>query len=142
MGRSILAVLAGLLMGGVVMAAVEWAGYHLYPLPAGIDATDPAQLQVVMQQLPIGAWLFVLVAWFFGAVDGALLAAWLAPSRPWRYALLVVALLALAASANVLLLPHPDWFVAATPVVFIAAWLVGGKIGAMLHDRRRAGISR
>lgn len=142
MVRSVAAVVAGLLMSVLITALIEWAGQQLFPLPPGLDFTDPAQRESLMQQMPAAALWFVLAAWFFGATDGAMLAAWLAPARPWLHGLAVVGLSGLAALSMLLWLPHPFWFVMLTPVAYLLAWLIGGKIGCMLHDRRRAGISR
>lgn len=142
MVRSVVAVVAGLVMTVLITALIEWAGQQLFPLPPGLDFSDPGQHEFVMQQVPVAALCFVLAAWFFGAIDGAILAAWLAPARPWLHGLIVVSLSALAALSMLVLLPHPLWFVLLTPVLYLLAWLIGGKIGCMLHDRRRAGISR
>lgn len=142
MVRSTAAVIAGLAMSVLVTALIEWAGQQVFPLPPGLDFSDPAQREFVMQQMPPAALGFVLAAWFFGATDGAMLAAWLAPARPWLHGLVVVGLSGLAAMSMLLLLPHPRWFVLLAPVLYLLAWLIGGKIGCMLHDRRRAGISR
>src|SRR3990167_1322278 len=140
MARSVAAVLAGLAMSVLMTALIAWAGQQLFPLPPGLDFADPAQREFVMQQVPVAALLLVLAAWFVGATDGAILAAWLAPARPWLHGAVVVGLSALAALSMLLLLPHPLWFVLLTPVLYLLAWLIGGQIGCMLHDRRRAGI--
>ncbi len=137
--RSVLVVLLGVVVGGLIVALLEWAGHQVFPLPAGLNGAEA--LAAYWQQAP-EALLFVLLAWFFGTLDGAMLAAWLAPSHPWRHAVAVTVILALAASATLSMLPHPFWFVLATPVVYLLACVLGGKVGGMLHDRRRAGISR
>jgi hypothetical protein len=152
MARSILAVLMGLLVGVLMIVLIEWAGQQLYPVPAGIDSSEldpakldlskPQQLAADTEQMPMLALVFVLVAWFFGVTDGAMLAAWLAPARPWLHAAWVAGLLALAALAMLLARPHPGWFQLATPLVYLTAWAIGGRIGCMLHDRRRAGVAR
>lgn len=139
--RSIVAVVVGVIVGGAMVALLEWAGHQVFPLPAGLDVANTDAIAAYWQQTPGALW-FVLLAWFFGTLDGAMLAAWLAPSHPWRHAVLVAAILALAALATLLLLPHPLWFVLSAPAVYLAACLLGGKVGGMLHDRRRAGISR
>jgi len=140
--RSAVAILFGIIAGALIVALVEWAGQQAFPLPAGVDVNDRAQLVAVIEQAPLSALLMVLLAWFFGACDGAMIAAWLAPSRPWRHGSVVVLVLAMMAVVMLQRLPHPRWFVFATPPTYLLAWLIGSKIGSMLHDRRRAGIAR
>jgi len=70
MGRSILGVLAGLVVGIVLVALVETLGMRLIPPPPGMDPTDPASIAAAMRNMPIGSFLFVLAAWFLGTGVG------------------------------------------------------------------------
>ncbi len=138
--KSLLVILAGLIMGGVVIAAIEYAGHLIYPPPAGLDLADPAAmaaLQAHIDTLPLPAFLMVLLAWLFGAIDGALLASWLAPRKPQRHGAIVALLLFLLAVVNVVSLPHPLWMAVATPFVFISGGFIGVLVGARLHGRRQ-----
>ena len=49
--------LAGVVLGGLVVGSVEWLGHWLYPLPTGLDIEDPKELALAMAELPIGAFL-------------------------------------------------------------------------------------
>ncbi|NQD36685.1 hypothetical protein HPT27_06580 [Permianibacter sp. IMCC34836] len=140
MGRSILAVFAGLLMGAMVTALIEWAGYQLYPVPIGLADVDAAMADY-LRNAPAGSVLMSL-AWFFGGCDGALIAAWWAPQQPWRHGFIVVAILLLVAALMLLQVAHPAWLNWAAPLTYFVAGLVGCKVGSMLHDKRRAGIAR
>jgi hypothetical protein len=42
--RDALAVLAGVIVGGVVVGAVESVGHLIWPPPPGLDVSDPAAL--------------------------------------------------------------------------------------------------
>ena len=50
--RSILAVLAGILVMGITVAAVQWLGHSLYPPPADIDPTDHDAMIALISQMP------------------------------------------------------------------------------------------
>ncbi|MFN4291093.1 MAG: hypothetical protein ACK4E7_09480 [Permianibacter sp.] len=140
--RSVGAIALGLAVAVLLILLLQWAGFRLFPLPPTLQLNEPAQWAHYWAGAPRGALLMVLLSYAFGACDGAILAAWLSPQQPWRHAALVVALVALLALLNVLSVAYPDWFVWSLLPVFLSALLVGGKIGAMLHDRRRAGILR
>ena len=130
--RSILAVLAGLLVAGFVVFVVETIGHTVYPPPAGFDPTTPAGMAAIMGQAPLGALLFVIAAYACGACAGGALAARLQPSAPLAHAIAVGAVLTGAGVLNLLSIPHPMWMTVATIVVFgPAAWL-----GGRLLDRR------
>ena len=49
------AVVAGLVVSVVLIAAVQAISVRLFPPPPGMDANDPAAIARFMQQLPIGA---------------------------------------------------------------------------------------
>jgi len=127
-GRSLLACLAGLVLGSVVIGVVEFVGHQIYPPPAGIDPRDPESIRRAMETISMGALLVVLVAWAIGSVVGGLVAARLAPRQPMRCALIVGAMLLLAGIANLIMLPHPLWFSIVAVLLFLpAAWL-GGRL--------------
>ncbi len=138
MGRSIASVLTGLAIGILIIAILQWAGMQVYPPSATLGVADAD----TMVTPPVGALAMTWVAWFFGAVDAAILSAWLAPGKPWRHAVIVTGLLFGLALLNLASMPYPQWFMVATPLVFLMAALVGGKVGSMMFDRRQIGVAR
>lgn len=124
MGRSIAAVLAGMVLGFVTIAGIEFLGRLLYPLPEGIDLQDPEQLAAVMAEAPTGALLLVLLAWFVGTFAGAALATRIARPRGLGPAMAVGGFFLLAGIANMWMIPHPTWFWIVGVALFLpAAWL-------------------
>ena len=136
MARRIVAIVLGLMSGVVIMLGFEFASMTLFPAPADLATFSATQFADYVQQLPIGAFLLVLAGWFFGAVDAAILAAWLAPNRPLLHAAIVSTVLLVMALANLIMIPHPFWMVIATPFIYIAAFFIGGTTGKRLHARR------
>lgn len=132
-GRSILAVLGGGLVCGLIVFAVEAVSSRIFPLPPGIDLTDPDAIRAAVAQLPIGAYLFVLFAWFLGVFAGAWVAARLAPGSPLVHGLIVAGLVLVAAVVNMVALPHPAWMWVGAPVVILVAGWLGARIGG--HSR-------
>jgi len=139
--RSIVALLAGLLSGVIVILAFEFASNTLFPPPAGFLQFSPAQFAHYVQQLPAMAFVLVLLGWFFGAADAAILSAWLAPQRPLWHAAIVCTIFLLMAAINLFTVPHPFWMVLVTPFIYIAAFLIGSAIGKRLNARRQTSNS-
>lgn len=127
-GRGILAVLGGGLVCGIIVFAIEAVSSRVYPLPPWIDLTDPDAIRAAVAQLPVGAYVFVLLAWFLGPLAGAWVAARLAPGSPVVHGMIVAGLVLASAVVNMVALPHPAWMWIAAP----AAILVGGWLGARL----------
>jgi hypothetical protein len=132
--RSILAVLAGIVVALALVAAIEAGGHAAYPVPAGVDLTSPEQARAYMDGIPLGALLFVFAAWTCGAFGGALVAALLAKSRPMSHAGIVGGVVLAAAAANLAMLPHPTWFA----VLGVAGIVVGAFAAGKLVSLRAA----
>jgi 4-hydroxybenzoate polyprenyltransferase len=134
MGRSILAVVAGLVLGVVIIAAVEYMSHMVYPPPPGLDMKDPEAMKAMVANLPVGALLFLLLAWALGSFGGGWLAARLSQRLQTRHAMIVGALLMLAGIMNMIMIPHPAWLW----VLGIAVYLPAAYLGARLVKVRQA----
>jgi predicted naringenin-chalcone synthase len=127
------AMLAGIVVAGLVVAVVESLGHLVFPPPAGFDLTKPEDQARLMEVLPLGAKLAVVGAWFLGALAGAWTALRLGafPLAAWVVAVVMVALSVITTQ----MFPHPLWMVAAALLLPpLAAWLVlrwsaGGQAG-------------
>ena len=120
--RILLGVLAGAVLAGLCVYAVEMLGHSLFPLPAGLDPTDPADQKTLMAVMPAAAKAMVLLGWFIGALLGALAANRIARRAlaGWIVALLVV----VAGVATMIMIPHPAWMWAGGILLPLAAgWL-------------------
>ena len=124
--RSILAVLAGMLSAFVVIACVQAVGVRIYPPPPGMDPRDTATFKNLMAQMPLGALLFVLLAYAAGSVVGGWVAARFAPRAKLTHGMIVGAFLLGAGIMNMTVIPHPGWFWASA----IAIYLLGAWSGA------------
>lgn len=124
MGRSILGVLAGLVVGVAVVAVVETAGHRLIPPPAGMDTGNPAAMAEAMASLPVAAYLFVLAAWIFGAGIGADTAMRIARGGARWPGLAVGGFILAATLSNLWIIPHPWWVAVAGVAGIIGATLV------------------
>lgn len=130
--RSILVVLAGLVLGMFVITAVESLIPMVAPLPA-VDMHDSAALRAMLAGLPGGVYAMLFAGWGFGALASGLLAARLAArfhtGVPRRHALAVGVVQTVGAAANFAMLPHPTWVVVCGLLVFVPMALLGGAVG-------------
>ncbi len=119
--RTILAPLAGLLLGGLVVVLVEAGGHLLFPPPEGVDLTDPASLATLRAQMPPEGLVTVLAAWFLGTFAGVWTALRVHPERARWPGYAVAALLAAGAAYTIAALPHPTWFIGLAALVYVVA---------------------
>src|SRR5262245_7828492 len=107
MWRSILGILAGLVVGGLVVGILEIPGYLIHPPPPGLDMSNTEALKAHMSSAPLAALLGVAIAWTMGPLVGSLLASWIAGRAFLTHALIVGAIFVLLDVMNIVSFPHP-----------------------------------
>lgn len=128
--RNILGIVAGVLVGAVVILVVQLVGHQVYPVAGSLDMNDKEAMADFVASLPVGALLIVVVAYAAGSFVGGALAAFIGSGAKVRHALVVGAFLLISGVMNLVSIPHPVWFSIVTVLVFIpAAWL-GGRMVA------------
>jgi hypothetical protein len=138
--RKVLAGIAGLVAGAAVVWAAEGVSSALHPPPPGIDPTTPEGREALaahIRALPAGAFVLVLLAHAAGAFAGGLVATAVAGRTSIVPALVVGALLLAAGAVNVVVIPHPGWFIPVDLLLYLPfAWA-----GARLLLRRGPGTA-
>lgn len=128
MGRTILSVLAGVVVCGIGVFVVQTASHQMFPPPEGMDPSNAESIKAYMAQIPLAALLMVVLSYVVGAFAGGAVAAKLAAEKPMRSALFVGGIFTLVNFSNLYAIPHPLWMAVLTTVVFIpCAWL-GAKL--------------
>jgi hypothetical protein len=124
--RNILAIVAAILAGGLVIMLIQALNAKLYPMPPGLDFKDSAAVKQYANSLPVGAFLMVLLSYLVGFTLAVFLAIRLSVSMPERQGLLTTMFFGAASVLNLLSLPHPMWFwIANLAVLSVAAWAGG-----------------
>src|SRR5262245_10956719 len=108
--RNILALLAGIVAGGIVIACIQALNAKWYPPTAGLDFKDQAAVAKYMATLPVGAFGMVLLSYLVGFTLAVFLAIRLSVSVPERQGLLATMFIGAASVMNLMGLPHPMWF--------------------------------
>lgn len=123
MFKNLFATLAGLFTGILIIAGVEMLGHTLYPPPQHLSEKDSAAWEAYMQTAPLGAILFILLAWALGSFCAGIVSSLIKrdSSKP---ALLCGTLLLFSGIFNLVSFSHPIWFWPAIAFIFIPmAWL-------------------
>lgn len=126
--RTILAILAGLLVALATIIALEYLGMSLFPVPAGVTLQDEADLARLVAEATTGKLLWVVLGWALAALSGGWTAARLSRAHRRIAALCVAGLIVAGVGVTVATIPHPGWMVAAglllpLPLAWLAARL-------------------
>lgn len=128
--RNILAVIAGLVVGGLVNMGLIILGGKFLPPPAGVEVNDIASINAHIREYSVPQLLAPFIAHAAGVLVGAFLTVRLAASRHLALALIIGALFLLGGIMAVRMIPNaPMWFnVLDLVVAYIPmAWL-GAKL--------------
>ena len=136
MGRNIGAGIAGVLVAMLSVWLVQKIGHAVYPVPAGMDPNDMDAMKAYVAELPTGALLFVIASYFIGTTAGTCAACAIGTMLPRIFAILIGCLMLVATTMNVMMIPHPTWFIVAAVIAIV----VGAWLGTMC-ERARSGNS-
>ena len=131
--RKILAVIAGLVVGGAVNMGIIMISGSIIPPPEGVDNTTMEGLKAGMHLFQPKHYIFPFLAHALGTFVGALLAAIIAATHKMKFALSIGIFFLVGGIANVIMLPSPTWFTvvdvagAYIPMSYLAGKLVVKK---------------
>jgi hypothetical protein len=116
----------------VTVGVLEAVGHLIFPLPPGTDPYDPEQLRAIMDKIPPGAMIAVLMAWGAGSLVGGFTAAAIAGRAHVVHALIVGGLQFACSVITMLMIPHPLWFLLASIVIVVPSSWLGAKVAKAL----------
>jgi len=130
--RKFLGVVVGIVVAMLTITLVEFVGHAVYPPPPGLDLTTPEAMATYVTALPVGAMLFIVAAWFLGALVGG----WTALRiSGWAVATwIVAAVIAAGGIYNATQIPAPLWMQLST----VLAPALGGWAALHIRWRRAA----
>jgi len=131
--RVILAIVVGIVLGGVVNMGLILLGPSIIPPPPGVDMSSAESMAASMHLFKPQHLLFPFLAHALGTLAGAIAAYWLAGTRQLFAAYVIGVVFLLGGIAATFMIPAPLWFIlldlgfAYMPM----AWL-GTKLGQRL----------
>ncbi len=131
-GKNILAVIAGVVLGSLVNIALVNLGPMIVPLPEGADISTMEKLQESMKLFTPVNFLFPFLAHALGTLVGAFIAARLAASHAFILAMCIGVFFLIGGIAAVNMLGGPTWF-KVTDLVF--AYLPMAFLGATIASK-------
>lgn len=140
--RNVLAVLAGIVIGGVINSALITVSPSVIPPPAGVDVTNAESLAGSIHLFEPRHFLMPFLAHALGTLAGAL-AAWLiAATHKARFAYAIGVVFLAGGVAASFMIPAPAWYIAVDLLLAYLpmAWLAT-RIGAAMqrNPRERTG---
>lgn len=132
--RNVLAVIAGLLVGGSVNMAIVTLGPMIIPPPEGADVTTMEGLLESIHLFEPQHFISPFLAHALGTLVGAWLAAMIAVSHRYKLAIGVGAFFLIGGVMNVMMLPSPMWF---NSLDLIVAYIPMGWLGGKMAARRK-----
>lgn len=125
--KNILAVVLGIVFGGVVNMGIIMISGSIIPPPDGADVTTTEGLKEAMHLFQAKHFIFPFLAHAIGTFAGALLAAIIAASHKMKFAMAIGFFFLLGGIASVFMLPAPTWFAVLdlAGAYIPMAWLAG-----------------
>ncbi len=107
--KNVLSVLGALCAALLVIFITEMVSHKLYPEPAGFDIKNKQMVSDYINNLPLGAFMMLILGWFLGAIAAGSTATYLDPENALRRCRVVGAILFAATVFNLIEFPHPIW---------------------------------
>lgn len=141
--RNVLAVLAGLVIGGIVNIALITISPMVIPPPAGVDVSNAESLSKSIHLFEPRHFIFPFLAHALGSLVGALAAYLIAASYKTQIAIAVGVIFLCGGVAASFMIPAPTWYIA---LDLLAAYLpmawLGIQIGARMKQGKTAARNR
>jgi hypothetical protein len=134
--KSLISIVAGIIVGVVVLSVVEGSGNMVLSSMLGIEAISAQGAAALLTVRPSASLAVVVVAYLVGPFMGGFTAASLAPDRLPAHAAAVGTVQFVFGLIALSLFPHPVWFWLATFVTIVPAALAGANV-ARWNVRRR-----
>lgn len=129
--RNILAILAGVILGGLVNMGIIMISGSIIPPPEGVDPSNMENIKANMHLYETKHFIFPFLAHALGTLVGAFIAFLIAVNHKTTFALVIGFFFLLGGIASVFMLPAPGWF-----IVFdlVLAYIPMAWIGAKLAN--------
>ncbi len=129
--RNIIAVVAGLILGGVVNMGIITISGSIIPPPEGADVTTPEGLKDSIHLFEPKHFLMPFLAHALGTFVGALVAALIAANRKMLFAIVIGLFNLTGGIVAVTMIPAPMWFnITDLVLAYIPMAVAGGKLGS------------
>ncbi len=130
--RSLLALIASILITGTVISLIQALNQYILPLPEGIDFSKPEELKELMKSIPLSAMLMVELSYIIGTIIGGFTIGILASSDDLMLSVILGLFFTAANILNIISIPHPLWMIILTMITFLPGALLGSYLAKKL----------
>jgi hypothetical protein len=130
--RNVLAVVAGVIVGGFINMGIIILFGNIIPAPEGVNVMDPESIKANMNLFEAKHFIGPFLAHAVGTLIGAYTAARFAATHQMKLALLVGVFFLLGGIMNVMSMPAPMWF---NILDLVAAYIPMGWLGGKMIQR-------
>lgn len=134
--RNVLAILAGIVIGGFVNMALITLSPSLIPPPAGVDVNNAESLSKAIHLFEPRHFVMPFLAHALGTFAGAVAAYLIAATHKAQIAYVIGAVFLCGGVAASFMIPAPAWFIAFD---LVAAYLPMAWVGIQVGTRLRRG---
>lgn len=126
--RNVLAVVVGVVIGGLVNMGLIMVGSSIIPAPPGVDVSDAESMVRSMDLFEARHFVFPFLAHALGTFFGALTGGYLIRQRRTIVVFIIAAFFLAGGIATTFMIPAPGWFIAADlllayiPMAMLALW--------------------
>lgn len=137
--RNVLAVIAGILIGGFVNGMLVTFGASLYPPPEGVDPNNIESIKANLDKYSTGQLLVPFWAHAIGTLVGAFITALIATvNRKIVLALLIGAFFLLGGITMVAMVGGPTWFIVLDLLIaYLPMAFLGGMAGKAVFKNKQ-----
>jgi hypothetical protein len=136
--RSIVGVVAGFVIGMIVIFVIQMVNGYLHPLPAGVDPRNFEDFKQIWSTLPTTAFIGLLLSYLFGVFFAAFAAAKIAGRGEVVHGFIISVLYALIGISNFTAFPAPVWVTVGSFVIYFVAGFLGASFAGSLRKVKTA----
>ena len=123
--KRLLASVAGILSGTIIITMLEYVGRFLYPAPATTDFNNPEAVKQFIANMPAWAFVYLLVVYAIGAFGGGAIATLVGKRTMVLPVWITGIVLTVGAIANLIMIPQPMWFAVINVIEYIPCAYLG-----------------
>jgi hypothetical protein len=133
-----LAVIAGILSGGIIISLVESLGKFVHPVPENFDFNNKKALAEFVSNAPPMAFAIIILAWACGAFVAGLVSEAIGKGPGAVLSVVAGSILMLGGLINLIMLPgHPVWFWVIGLGVYIPSAFLGNKTAIAFFSKKQ-----
>ncbi|TWT56999.1 hypothetical protein KOR42_03560 [Thalassoglobus neptunius] len=136
MGRKLVGILGGLIVGFAWNMALVILSSFLFPLPPGVDLNDADAFAAYVETLPPTAFLIVLLAHAGGAFVGGYICELIVAQNWLAGPICIGTLTLLGGITNLMMISHPIWFAIADVILYLPAAIFGAIVASRTRGRK------